>query len=467
MTERLAFSDATSDHDLVGASLGGDRAAFGRLVERHQASVCTVTYAAAGHLHLGQDLAQETFLEAWRSLGSLRDAGELRAWLCGIARNVAHNAVRRAQPLADERDERVSDGPTPEDGAIVREEARVVWRALAEVPEGVRAALMLFYWEDQSIRRVGEALGLSEEGVRQRLSRGRKLLRTEIDAIGRLRPGRTFAAAVIAALPLGTREAAAAGAAAIGKSTAAGIGAGAAGGLVGTLVGVGGAFVGARASIVNTRSPRERRFMVQMVWVVAALTGVILALQAAVAILVPRLFASLAWHGAVATIQIAAIAWLVVRSNRRQRQIQEEDGTAFAVGSTSAPAEWSRSAVYQSLGGGIVGSLCWMLPMCIIAGDYLTAVLVVVAGAAAFRMGAAAVLRAPDRYYPIAARVLAGLSLVTLLVVNLRWETWLVAYRRSALYQSNADLPLWAMNLLIVVVTATTTILLARRGRGA
>ena len=84
-----------SDEELVGASLGGDRAAFGRLVERHQAAVCAVTYAAAGQLGLGQDLAQETFLEAWRSLGGLRDAGQLRAWLCGIARNVAHNAVRR------------------------------------------------------------------------------------------------------------------------------------------------------------------------------------------------------------------------------------------------------------------------------------------------------------------------------------------------------------------------------------
>ena len=539
--ERLAIVDGASDQELVGASLGGDQAAFGRLVERHQGAVCAVTFAAAGNPDLGQDLAQETFLEAWRSLGSLRDAGRIRAWLCGIARNVARNAVRRrgVHAVADESGEPRFEGPTPEDGAIVREEARVVWRALGEMPEGFRAALMLFYWEDQSIRAVGEALGLSEEAVRQRLSRGRTLLRTEIDALQRLRPGKTFTAAVLTALPLGTREAAAAGAAAIGKSAAAkmaaGLGAAGAGGLAGTLVGLGGAFIGARASIVNTRSPRERRFMVQMVWAAVALTGAMLALQAGVAILFPALFRSFAWHGAVAAIEIAAITWLVVRSNRRQRQIQEEDGTAmpappppsrvfavaftvlcllyvaaalaaqlyleqrfpefahsaygqltfvalYAVGllqlmlwagrrsagapETPPPAEWSRSAVYGSLGGGIVGSLCWMLPMCVIAGDYLTALLVVVAGFAAFRVGTAAVLRAPDRYYPIAARVFGGLSLVTLVAVNLRWEAWLVAYRQSAFYQASADLPLWAMNLLIVAVTAWTTILLARRGRG-
>ena len=55
---------------------------------------------------------------------------------------------------------------------------------------------------------------------------------------------------------------------------------------------------------------------------------------------------------------------------------------------------------------------------------------------------------------------------VTLLVVNLRWEAWMVFYRRSSLYQTSADLPLWAINLLIVVVVGWTTIALARRGRG-
>jgi RNA polymerase sigma factor (sigma-70 family) len=527
-----------SDEQLVGASLGGDRAAFARLVERHQAAVCAVTHAAAGQLGLGQDLAQETFLEAWRSLGSLRDAGQLRAWLCGIARNVAHNAIRRRGASADPDagDTLISDEPTPEDGAIIREETRTVGRALADIPEGLRAALILFYWEDQSIRRVGEALGLSEDAVRQRLSRGRKLLRTEIEGIRRLRPGKTFTAAVLAALPLGTREAAAACAGVIGKSTAAkvaaGLGAAGAGGLAGALGGVCGAFIGARASIVNTRSPRERRFMVKMVWVAVALSAGMLALQAGVAMLFPALFRSIAWHVAVAAIEIAAISWLVVRGNRRQRQIQQEDRTAtpepppsgaFAAGFTvlclayvaaalvaqilieqrspefagsaygqltfaalygvgllqlvlwagrrgaggpETPPEWSRGAIHQSLGGGVFGSLCWMLPMCVIAGDYLTALVVVAAGVVAFRMGTAAVLRSPDRYYPIASRVLAALSAVTLVVVNLRWEAWLVAYRKSALYQAGADLPLWAMNLLIVAVTAWTTILLARRGRG-
>jgi RNA polymerase sigma factor (sigma-70 family) len=549
--EPLPISDDASDHELVRASLAGDRDAFGRLVERHQAAVCAITYAAAGKLHLGQDLAQETFLEAWRSLGALRDAGQLRAWLCGIARNVAQNALRRrGADTVPERAEETSDERTPEASALANEETRLVWQAMADIPADYREPLILFYWQEQSARRVGETLGLSEDAVKQRLSRGRKLLRREVetliaDGLLRLRPGATFTAAVLAALPLGAREAAAAGAATLAHSTAAklagGLGAAGAGGLAGALVGVGGAFIGARASIVNTRSPRERRFMVQMVWVAVALSTVMVALQLVVAFFFRTLFTSVAWHVAVGTVETAVILWLVVRTNRRQRQIQVQEGTAkpppppapharsFAAGFTmlclayvvlavgaqhflesrfpefadsaygqltfvalygvgllqlmlwagrrrvqtpdmpAAPHEtprWTPSAVYQSLGGGIGGSLCWMLPMCAIAGDWATALAVVAAGMVLFRWGAAAVLRTPDRYFEIASRVFAALGGLTLLVVNLRWEAWMVFYRQSSFYQASADLPLWAINLLIVVVVGWTTIPLARRGGG-
>jgi RNA polymerase sigma factor (sigma-70 family) len=476
--EPLPISDGASDHELVRASLAGDRDAFGRLVERHQAAVCAITYAAAGKLHLGQDLAQETFLEAWRSLGALRDAGQLRAWLCGIARNVAQNALRRrGADTVPERAEETSDERTPEASALANEETRLVWQAMADIPADYREPLILFYWQEQSARRVGETLGLSEDAVKQRLSRGRKLLRREVetliaDGLLRLRPGATFTAAVLAALPLGAREAAAAGAATLAHSTAAklagGLGAAGAGGLAGALVGVGGAFIGARASIVNTRSPRERRFMVQMVWVAVALSTVMVALQLVVAFFFRTLFASVAWHVAVGTVETAAILWLVVRTNRRQRQIQVEEGTATPPPPPTAPheARWTRSGVYQSLGGGIAGSLCWMLPMCAIAGDWATALAVVAAGLVLFHRGTAAVLRAPDRYFEIASRVFAALGGLTLLVVNLRWEAWMVFYRQSSFYQASADLPLWAINLLLVVVVGWTTIAVARRGRG-
>ena len=542
--------EPASDQELVRASLAGDRAAFGRIVERHQAAVCAITYAAAGKLHLGQDLAQETFLEAWRSLATLRDAERLRAWLCGIARHVVQAAFRRRGSDSTSDGDLPSDERTPEESAMGSEDVRLVWRALEGLPADYREPLLLFYWEDESVRRVGETLGLSEEAVRQRLSRGRKMVRREVEALiaegtRRLRPGGAFTAAVVAALPLGPREAAAAGAATVAHSTAAkvvgSLGSAGAGGLAGALVGIGGAFIGARASVEGTRSPRERRFMVRMVCVGVAFSVAMLALQAVAAIFFPSLFRSVAWHVAVATVESAAILWFVLRLNRRQRQIQQEDGTAtppsspsprtgslaavFAIaclayvvaafmaqlfvehrfpefaasaygqltfaalygvgllqlilwsgrwmpGPPEAPAplsstpQWTRSAVYQSLGGGIFGSVCWIFPMCAIAGDWVTALAVLAVALIAFRRGAAAVLRAPARYHQVASRIFAAIGAVTLVVVNLRWEAWMAAYRMSSLYQASADLPLWAMNLLIVAVVAWTTIPLARRGRG-
>ena len=90
-------TESQTDAQLVEWSLTGDRAAFGRIVERYQSLVCSITYGATGSLTLSEDIAQETFLTAWRQLTALSDAGKLRAWLCGIARNLVNNSLRRGQ----------------------------------------------------------------------------------------------------------------------------------------------------------------------------------------------------------------------------------------------------------------------------------------------------------------------------------------------------------------------------------
>src|SRR2546428_6788936 len=92
-------AESQRDEQLVEWSLTGDRDAFGRIVERYQSLVCSITYGATGSLSLSEDLAQETFVNAWRNLTGLRDASKLRAWLCGIARNLTNNFLRRREPV--------------------------------------------------------------------------------------------------------------------------------------------------------------------------------------------------------------------------------------------------------------------------------------------------------------------------------------------------------------------------------
>jgi RNA polymerase sigma factor (sigma-70 family) len=93
MNVPLTKPSAVPDEQLWRLSREGDREAFGRIVARYQALVCSVAFSACGSLATSEDLAQETFIAAWRRLGDLREPDKLRNWLCGIARNLAANSV--------------------------------------------------------------------------------------------------------------------------------------------------------------------------------------------------------------------------------------------------------------------------------------------------------------------------------------------------------------------------------------
>jgi len=222
-----------SDSELVAQSLAGNRNAFGQIVVRYQTLISSLAYCATGSLTQSEDLSQETFVTAWQQLSDLREPGNLRSWLCGIVRNLSRHALRgqEREPVhAAEQLESVPETPAleahPLTQAISREEEAILWRSLERIPEVYREPLILFYREQESVERVAQVLELSEEAVRQRLSRGRKLLQEEIAAFveGALRqtaPNQAFSSAVLAALPLAAGSAAATGLGAGAKGTAA------------------------------------------------------------------------------------------------------------------------------------------------------------------------------------------------------------------------------------------------------
>ena len=160
-------------------------------------------------------------------------SGETRSWLCGIIRNLTHRTLRgqEREPVhAAEQLENVPETAAAEGHplaqAISREEEAILWRSLERIPETYREPLILFYREHESVERVAQVLELSEEAVRQRLSRGRKMLQEEVVAFveGALRqtaPGREFSGAVLMALPSAAGAAATAGMGAGAKGTAA------------------------------------------------------------------------------------------------------------------------------------------------------------------------------------------------------------------------------------------------------
>src|SRR5882757_7206032 len=279
MTTKIMTAGANNDAELVSGTLAGDRDAFSQIVSRYQSLVCSLAYSATGSLGQSEDLAQETFITAWKHLAHLRERDKLRSWLCGIARNRINSFLRREsrEPVREaESLEEISEshapGPLPAEQTITNEEQAILWRSLERIPEIYREPLVLFYREHQSIEAVAQSLDLTEDNVKQRLSRGRKLLQEQVlafveGALERTNPGRAFTIGVLAALPAAMMTSAKAAtiavAAAKGGMTAKTAGAMGAAGVLGVLATpllvIFGNFIPYRMGLAEARSDEERR----------------------------------------------------------------------------------------------------------------------------------------------------------------------------------------------------------------
>jgi len=201
------------DTALIEQTLTGDREAFGQIVARYQSPICALAYSACGNVARSEDLAQEIFITAWRKLGSLREPARFKAWLYAIARHLIQNAFRQHQrnPVAgadslEESAEPASPVAEPDEQAISKEEETILWHVLSGLPEIYREPMVLFYRQNESVSAVAGVLSLSEDAVRQRLSRGRALLNERVarviqNGLRHSGPANTFALAVVAGLP--------------------------------------------------------------------------------------------------------------------------------------------------------------------------------------------------------------------------------------------------------------------------
>ncbi|MCW5558859.1 MAG: sigma-70 family RNA polymerase sigma factor, partial [Verrucomicrobiae bacterium] len=198
----------------------------------HQAMVCGIALGILGDIAASEDAGQEAFIAAWRRLGELKDPERLRSWLGQIARNAALMELRRRRDSVSlsEESERADATPPPDQRAASDDERALVQLHLNRLPETYRLPLVLYYREEQSVRAVAEALGLSEDAVKQRLARGRDLLRDQLSGVIetvliRTAPSAVFTVAVASAIgALASPAAVAAGA--FAGTAAAGSGAG-------------------------------------------------------------------------------------------------------------------------------------------------------------------------------------------------------------------------------------------------
>ncbi len=300
-----------TDAALVAASLAGDREAFGRIVARYQALLCSVAYASLGNLAQSEDLAQEAFVEGWNKLASLQEPAKLKSWLCGILRfKLSHHRRRESrQPVAGAHDleqagQLASESPDAEDYSMKAEEQALLWQSLEKVPENYREVLILFYREQRSVAHVADELDLTEATVKQRLSRGRKMLKAHMmafveDALSRSTPGHVFTAGVIAALPAAlATPAKAAGAGAVAAKAGSALKWTGLATFMASASGLISSAFALRATLDRARTGRERRRIVRTV---IAFVGIALLFAAG-------LFGLRQWALAIPA-QATALAW--------------------------------------------------------------------------------------------------------------------------------------------------------------
>jgi len=179
-----------ADRELVEQAAAGSRQAFDDLVRRHQASIVSLARALTHGSADAEDIAQEVFVRAWRSLKGFRGDSAFRTWLHRVAVNVIHShhgrvaRIRRVilpspAPSPDEAVpendpiERAADPVDVEQEMVMRD---AIDKALGSLPEELRVAVTLRDVQGLDYREIASVLGVPIGTVESRIFRGRQRL---------------------------------------------------------------------------------------------------------------------------------------------------------------------------------------------------------------------------------------------------------------------------------------------------
>lgn len=176
---------AEEDAADVARVLAGDVSAFEAIVRRWQRPLINLAYRFCRDRGRAEDMAQEAFLRAYRSLASWRREAAFSTWLFAVATNLYRSETRRLPPLTAPLDEGVATLDRRALEPILDDERRdrVVRNAVLTLPAKYREVLTLFYFHGMDIARSAVSLGVPEGTVKARLSRGRDMLRSKLPSL--------------------------------------------------------------------------------------------------------------------------------------------------------------------------------------------------------------------------------------------------------------------------------------------
>lgn len=179
-----------SDTELASRCLRGDRDAFDALIDRYYRPVCAFLLRRVGRPDVVEDLAQDTFLEAYRALKAGKKPERLSSWLFGIAVNCSGKWLRRRRPMLFDPGQPPTSPSLPSvaDEQAEMEEQMLLTRSLestlGELPRQTRLLLELKHGEGKTCEEIASLWGQPVGTIKSQLSRAYALLRSRLGARG-------------------------------------------------------------------------------------------------------------------------------------------------------------------------------------------------------------------------------------------------------------------------------------------
>lgn len=178
------MAEAPDDAALIARTLRGDQSAYAALVERHWHTAFGSAWAVLNNASDAEEMAQETFVQVYQKLATLREPGAIGGWVWRIARDTSLKHIRkhrRMKPMGELPDTGEA-GEAPEMPMVAGEERQALMQAMDELPEEMREALTMKYWEELEYEQMAKRTGSSEAALYQRVCRGLKRLRELLEA---------------------------------------------------------------------------------------------------------------------------------------------------------------------------------------------------------------------------------------------------------------------------------------------
>ena len=172
------------DREFVEHVLAGETEYFEPLVRKYNRMAGAIAYSVLGDFQAAEDVVQESFLKAFRALGTLRDPDRFRAWLAGVVRRKAIDVkrARRDLPTADLEGHPLLRARSVEETTIAEEGRDRILAAIESLPEEDRLVLVLKHMDGLSYREIAEVTGATVSSVESRLFRARRCLKDKLNS---------------------------------------------------------------------------------------------------------------------------------------------------------------------------------------------------------------------------------------------------------------------------------------------